>query len=188
MTGDVVDMLMDDHREVERLLGILQHSPEQRPLMVPVVAALLTAHDRAEEAEVYPAARTEAGEEEETEHSSEEHGQAEKLLENLRTVSDTSSKKFDEQLQQFVDAVNHHVQDEENSVLPGIRERLSDDRRQDLGRAFAARRAAELVPSGSGGKVTDKSKGELYEQAKQAGVSGRSSMSKDELAEHLESS
>lgn len=80
MTGDVVDMITDDHREVERLLGILQHNPEQRPLMVPVVAALLMAHDRAEEAEVYPAARTEAGEEEETAHSSQEHSQTEAVL------------------------------------------------------------------------------------------------------------
>lgn len=31
VAADVVDMLMDEHREVERLLGIMKDKPAQRP-------------------------------------------------------------------------------------------------------------------------------------------------------------
>ena len=50
--------------------------------MLPVVTALLVAHSRAEEAEVYPAARDEAGEADEVEHSQAEHVEAEEILTN----------------------------------------------------------------------------------------------------------
>ncbi|MGW4110824.1 hemerythrin domain-containing protein [Actinosynnema sp. NPDC004786] len=55
---DVVDLIMQDHREVERLFAELKDHPEKRPLLVPVLTAVLTAHSRAEEAEVYPVAKT----------------------------------------------------------------------------------------------------------------------------------
>lgn len=47
--------------------GLRSH-PEKRLLMVPTLTALLTAHSRAEEAEVYPVAREEADEAEEAAH------------------------------------------------------------------------------------------------------------------------
>jgi hemerythrin superfamily protein len=61
MPEDVVDLIMQDHREVERLFALMQTEPDQRPMLVPVVTSLLVAHSRAEEAEVYPVAREEAG-------------------------------------------------------------------------------------------------------------------------------
>lgn len=39
IAGDVVDMIMDDHREVERVLEILRNDPHQPRPMMPVVAA-----------------------------------------------------------------------------------------------------------------------------------------------------
>jgi hypothetical protein len=49
---DVVEMIMQDHREVERMFAELKSSPEKRAALVPVLITLLTAHSRAEEAEV----------------------------------------------------------------------------------------------------------------------------------------
>ena len=69
MPQDVVELIMQDHREVERLFDQMQSHPDQRPMLVPVVTTLLIAHSRAEEAEVYPAARDEAGESEEVAHT-----------------------------------------------------------------------------------------------------------------------
>jgi len=51
---DVVDLIMQDHREVERLFDELKNHPEKRPLLTPVMCGLLVAHSRAEESEVYP--------------------------------------------------------------------------------------------------------------------------------------
>lgn len=59
---NVVELIKSDHREVERLFDLLQKQPETRSLNFPVLCSLLIAHSRAEEAEVYPVARSEAGE------------------------------------------------------------------------------------------------------------------------------
>ncbi|TDD71043.1 hypothetical protein E1262_07930 [Jiangella aurantiaca] len=77
---DVVDLIEKDHREIERLFELLRTDPGQRDLAVTEVMALLVAHSRAEEAEVYPVARDEAGETEEVAHSQEEHAEAEAFL------------------------------------------------------------------------------------------------------------
>src|SRR5688572_23325925 len=71
---------MSDHREVERLFDILKNKPGDRLNALPLMATLLLAHSRAEEAEVYPAARDEAGIADDVEHSQEEHLAAEQVL------------------------------------------------------------------------------------------------------------
>jgi hemerythrin superfamily protein len=176
---DVVDLIMQDHREVEWLFDELKTRPEKRRLLVPTLTTLLTAHSRAEEAEVYPVARDEAGETEEVAHSQEEHVQAEQLLARL-AETDPQSPEFDEVLNEVVEAVTHHVEEEESTVLPGMRKRLDDGRLAELGRAFAASRAEHM-----GDRPGDASREELLVQARNAGLTGASSMSKDELAREL---
>jgi hemerythrin superfamily protein len=176
---DVVDLIMQDHREVERLFEELKTHPEKRPLLVPALTTLLTAHSRAEEAEVYPVASDEAGESDEVEHSQEEHAQAEQLLERL-AEADPQSSKFDDILTELVEAVTHHVEEEESTVLPGMREQLDEARLEELGQAFAASRAQHL-----GDQPGEASREELVVQAQNAGVAGASSMTKEELEKEL---
>jgi hemerythrin superfamily protein len=177
--SDVVDLIMADHREVERLFDVLQHEPDKRALTLPTLSALLIAHSRAEEAEVYPVARSEAGETDEVAHSQEEHAEAEQLLERLQGI-DPHSAEFGPALDKLVKAVQHHVDEEETSVLPGIRDRIAAERRAELGTAFAASREAHL-----GEGPGEETKAELLQQAKNADIAGASSMSKDELHEAL---
>jgi hypothetical protein len=71
---DVVELIMSDHREAERLFGAAA-----RRTAVAAAAGAGAQRDpggahRAEEAAVYPAAETEAGE---TEHDQHEHADAE---------------------------------------------------------------------------------------------------------------
>ena len=179
MAGDVVELIMQDHREVERLFEELKQHRDKRPLLTPVLAAVLTAHSRAEESEVYPAAKEEAGESEEIAHSQQEHAQAEQMLVRL-TEADPESQEYDRLLAELTEAVLHHVEEEESTVLPQMRERLDEQRRRELGQAFATSRSQHLgdVP----GQATSQ---ELQQQARNAGLSGASSMSKRELADQL---
>jgi hemerythrin superfamily protein len=176
---DVVDLIMQDHREVERIFAELKNHPEKRPSLVPVLVTLLTAHSRAEEAEVYPAARDEAGEADDVEHSQEEHLLADQLLARLADT-DPESPAFDSVLTELVEGVTHHVEEEESKVLPGMRERLSAERRDELGRAFAASRADHL-----GDEPDDIRKSELDQQAENLGLEGTSSMDKSQLKSEL---
>lgn len=175
---DVVDLIMNDHRELERIFDELLTEPAKRAGLLPVMTTLLTAHSRAEEAEVYPQAR-EAGGAEDVEHSQKEHLELDELAEQLCRV-DPSSSDFEPALQKLVDAVKHHVGEEEESVLPGMRERMSAATLQSLGEAFLASRAEHL-----GEQPTDKTKQEMLQQAANADIQGASRQSKDELEQTL---
>ncbi|GAA2102208.1 hypothetical protein GCM10009841_18510 [Microlunatus panaciterrae] len=176
--ADVVDLIEADHRELERLFQLLMSQPERRSLLLPEVASLLVAHSRAEESEVYPAAR-EAGETDEVAHSQHEHEEAEQLLERL-TALDPEAAEFDDVLRDFVGAVAHHVGEEEQTVLPGLRERLSDERRKELAVAFSTVRAEHL-----GDKPGEATRDELVRKAQNADISGAASMTKDEARKSL---
>ncbi|WP_112249264.1 hemerythrin domain-containing protein [Kribbella monticola] len=179
MAADVVDLIMQDHREVERLFDELKDNPEKRVGLLPVLTTLLSAHSRAEESEVYPAAAAEAGEADEVAHSQEEHVEADELLAKL-AATDPESADFDQALQKVIDAVSHHVEEEETKVLPGMRANLSDERRQQLGEAFAAARKEHL-----GDQPDDITREQLLQQARNADVSGVSSLDKDQLQKKL---
>ncbi|HET7325956.1 MAG TPA: hemerythrin domain-containing protein [Nocardioidaceae bacterium] len=140
--GDVVTLIEHDHREIERLFDELGTDRDDRPQLLEKIAALFVAHSRAEEAEVYPVAREETGEQE-VEHSAEEHAEAERMLQHLRSL-DPAGAEFDEHLATLVDAVTHHVNEEEATVLPGLAARVSRDRLVELGSAFESRKLHEL--------------------------------------------
>ena len=177
MNVDVVDLIMQDHREVERLFDALKNEPDKRPNLLPVLTTLLTAHSRAEEAEVYPVAAAEAGEKEEVSHSQQEHIEADQLLAKLAGTA-PDAPDFEKVLQNLVDAVTHHVEEEETKVLPGLRSNLSEQRRAELGDAFAASRQQHL-----GEQPGDMTRDELSQQAKNADIPNTSNLSKDDLEE-----
>ena len=174
MSKDVVDLIMKDHREFERMFDELLNSSDKRASLVPLMSTLLVAHSRAEESVVYPAAR-EAGGAEDVEHSQKEHLEADEIAEEL-AATDPDSDKFDEVLKKLVDAVTHHLEEEEKTVLPGMRQRMDVDQLRQLGEDFLASREVHL-----GQQPGDKTKGQMEQQAANAQIPGASGMSKDEL-------
>jgi len=179
MDSNVVDLIMNDHRELERIFDQLMTQPDKRPSLVPVMIALLTAHSRAEEAEVYPAA-ADAGGSKDVEHSQKEHLEADQLAAAV-AEADHDAPAFPEVLQKLIDAVKHHVEEEESTVLPGMREHLDAARLDELGEAFLRSRAEHL-----GDMPEDITKAEMQQQAENAEISGTSGMSKEELKSTLE--
>lgn len=178
METNVVDLIMNDHRALERIFDELREKPEKRPTLVPVMITLLTAHSRAEESEVYPAVAR-AGGVEDVEHSQKEHLVADQLAAKV-AETDVDSPDFDDALQELIDAVLHHVEEEEESVLPDMRESMDDARLDELGEAFLRSRAEHL-----GDMPDDITRDQLEQQATNAEVSGTSGQSKDELKSTL---
>ncbi|MEV7567318.1 hemerythrin domain-containing protein [Streptomyces tanashiensis] len=108
-------------------------------------AALLIAHGEAEEAEVYGALKRFRGvDDEEVEHGTEEHAEGNEALLKLLEVEDVGSDTWDTRLEELVEAVGHHVDEEERTILNGARESVPDERRAELGRAFQEERARQL--------------------------------------------
>lgn len=179
MKSDVVDLIMNDHRELEKVFDQLLEAPDTRPNLVPVMITMLAAHSRAEEADVYPAAR-DAGIDKDVEHSQKEHLEADQLALKL-SETPFDAPGFEATLKELVEAVSHHLEEEESTVLPGLRENLSGDRLEALGEAFLATREEHL-----GETPADMTKAEMDQQAENAEIGGTSRLSKSELRETLE--
>lgn len=144
---DVITLITKDHREMEKLFARLEDRRSDRSALLHQVSAMLTAHSRAEEDGVYPAIAREAGEEGEIEHSQEEHHEAESLLQVLERT-DPDSADFDSRLHEFIDAVKHHIEEEETEILPALKESVSRRRLNELGEVFDERRRRELSAFG----------------------------------------
>ena len=186
MADDVISMIKTDHREVERMFSLMRQDHSSHPLVLPLAVAVVTAHSRAEEDHVYPVVAREAGERDEARHSIEEHQQAEQLGQRLLSM-DPQGDGFGAQLEKFMQAVLHHAQEEESEILPALASAVDRDRLRELGQAFAMRRAQELTGHGFGGNgANGKTREELYEEARELDVPGRSSMTKDELAREIQ--
>ncbi len=187
MKRDAITLIMQDHREFERLFQLLRERKGDRELYFQQLAAILTAHSRAEEAEVYPML-AKAGEKDEAKHSREEHAEADDLVAKLKRL-DADSAEFDQTLMKLIAGVQHHIEEEESQALPALRQGLSETQLMELGEAFALRRGTELEHGPrarqlGGSEVT---RDKLYEKAKEHNISGRSHMTKEELQEAVKS-
>jgi hemerythrin superfamily protein len=149
---DVVELILADHREFERLLRELRNRETDRTAVLAELADLLVAHAEAEEREVYPTLKRKAPEDaEEIEHGAEEHAEGhEALLALLRTDADDEDA-FEEALEELSEALTHHLDEEERDVLNAARESVPDEQRAELGRAF--RRVRGELLEGSPGDV-----------------------------------
>jgi hemerythrin superfamily protein len=188
---DIVELIKSQHRQVDDLLKEAEEKAEQQdkagiPAVLQQVAALLRPHSEAEESFVYPRiAELDRSEREEVHDSAAEHHHIEALLDELLT-DDPETPGYDGKLAALVGELRHHVEEEEQELLPVLSEHCPDEQRAELGDRFAAATgSAEVRPDAAGGPEPDlaeASKSELYEMAKEQDVPGRSTMSKDELA------
>ena len=178
MDGDLIDLIMQDHREIERLFDQLDRHPARRPLLLPLLSALLVAHDRAEEEEIYPVAR-EAGGTDQITRSQKEHLTAEDLLVKLEQA-DALEATFDTVLTELVDVVTAHFREEEGQVLPLMRERLGEGQLASLAKAFIVSREKHF-----GERPRDRRLSDLQQQARNIGLVGFSDLGKNELADLL---
>jgi hypothetical protein len=143
--GDVVELILDDHRRFEQLLRDLRDSSSDRDAVRRAFSALHVAHALAEEKHVYPKLRSKrAITEHEAEHGEEEHAEGHEALLAVLELSGTDTQAFDDAVEELVTAVNHHLTEEELTILNPAREEVGDQVRADLGRLFATERNALL--------------------------------------------
>ncbi|PVC76445.1 hemerythrin domain-containing protein [Streptomyces sp. CS081A] len=143
---DVVAAILEDHRTMEDLFRRMRSVEADRAAALKEFSALLIAHGEAEEAEVYGALkRFKNVDDEEVDHGTEEHQEGNEALLALLEVDEVGSEEWDERLEKLVEAVTHHLDEEERTILSDARENVPDERRAELGAAFLKERARQLA-------------------------------------------
>lgn len=145
VSGDVVELILDDHRLFESLMREMRDSSSDRAGARDAFAAVLVAHGEAEEQQVYPRLRRkDAIDEHEAEHGEEEHAEINQALLELLECKGTDTQKFDDAVEKVNEVLQHHLTEEELTILNPARDEVSEADRQALGSAFLTVRGEHL--------------------------------------------
>lgn len=148
MSPSVTTMIRMDHTHV--LTTFHQYHPDTAPRvkkgLADILCVALEIHAQLEEEVFYPAMRAIA-DSEFMQKSVPEHDQVRRLIAQLRNLN-AEEARFDETFFQLMNAVLHHVADEETLLLPTA-ERVLADQLGELG-AEMARRRLQLTASRGG--------------------------------------
>jgi hemerythrin superfamily protein len=141
VSGDVLERILEDHELFEDLLRLARRTDSDREAARAALAEVLVAHAVAEEELVYPElrrARAISGHEEE--HGEEEHAEINEALLAFLQAKGTDTQKYDDALEELATVVNHHTNEEEQTIINPAREDVAVERREELGVAWLTRR------------------------------------------------
>ena len=150
---DVIEILEQDHREVEEMFAELEslrgasteEEQERRKAVTEQVTIELVRHSVAEEVLVYPRVEDKVSAEE-AEHAREEHAEAEETLHRLETL-DADDPAFDDELATLMAEIRHHIADEEGEMFAHLRQAIDADELRALGgRVEAFKKVAPTRP------------------------------------------
>src|SRR3954464_10343015 len=146
-TGDVVDILTSDHRDVPARIAEIWtiRDPMIRRDLTDTAISELVRHAVAEEMYVYPAMRKYLDDgEKEVQHDINEHQELEETMKTLEAV-DVSSTEVDTNLRRLQTMLADHVQDEESEQFPQLRRKVPEEDLRDL--ADKVETAKKLAPT-----------------------------------------
>src|SRR2546423_7508422 len=144
-SGDVVDLILADHRLFEDLLRLLRDETQDPVAVRAALSDVLAAHAEAEERHVYPAlVRKRAVEEDDVEHSTHEHLEVNEELVKLLEVADVRSDDFGEAVENLTPGLPHPPDEEEREIPNPARTDGPEQTRTELGAKFADERNRQL--------------------------------------------
>ena len=145
VAGDVVDLILADHQLFEVLLRKLRDATSDRAVVLGALSNVLVAHAEAEEKHVYPKLRKRSAVgAHEAEHGEEEHAEGHEALLKVLELKATDTKAFDDAVEELSATINHHLVEEELTILNPAREQVGPRVRADLGKEFARERNHQI--------------------------------------------
>ena len=145
LAGDVVELILDDHRRFETLLRQLRDSSSDRDAVRKALAALHVAHAEAEERFVYPTLRDDhAIGAHEAEHGEHEHAEGNQALLDVLELEQVSGEEFDDAVEELSRVLNHHLTEEELTILNPARTEVPAQARAELGTTFVQERNRQI--------------------------------------------
>jgi hemerythrin-like domain-containing protein len=122
-TSPIIEMLREDHQRVKDLFEQFEEARDSATKRRIVGEALreLEIHAALEESIIYPAIRDEIDEEDLMDEALEEHHLAKMLIRELKRMK-PSDERFDAKVSVLGESVKHHIEEEENEMLPKAEE------------------------------------------------------------------
>lgn len=147
-THDLVDILIEDHREVEGLFRELERpagDAERQEQLVSAAIAELVRHSVAEEQYLYPVTRQVLPDGDRiADREIEDHSAAEQVMKRLEAMR-PDDPEFDSEVATLIADVREHIEDEETNLFPRLREACSQQQLADLGKKVE--RAKKMAPT-----------------------------------------
>jgi hemerythrin superfamily protein len=144
---NVITLLENDHAEVDELFRRVNLSERDDSIeeLTRQIVHDLSVHAAVEEQFVYPLLRTKvAGGSEMADEAIEEHQEAKRLLADLEK-NDAGSAEHSALMQKLIEAIRHHVEEEEGDVFPKLRSSVDEDTLDKLG--TLVEQAKKVVPT-----------------------------------------
>jgi hemerythrin-like domain-containing protein len=150
---DAIQLLVEDHQHVEEIFVTLESgtfNPDVRADLISDLVRELSVHAAVEEQVLYPAMREALPDgDEQVDHAIEEHQEVKDKLAAIEdeTGGDGSLPAVSPLLQELMDSVRHHVEEEEGELFPQLKQAISEDQLRQMGQAMAsAKRMAPTHP------------------------------------------
>jgi hemerythrin superfamily protein len=135
---DALELLEQDHAKVKKLFEEAEDADEkeQRAIFTQIKTEL-EIHTQIEESVFYPAMQRYNELKDMVAESLEEHNKVKTLLKEMDSLS--GSEDFEDKLEELIDNVEHHAEDEEESkMFPKVRELVSAAELDKLGAQLQA--------------------------------------------------
>jgi hemerythrin superfamily protein len=134
----VVTLIKDDHAKLEKVFKQLEAQKGDIKELLREVEELLVPHSKAEEEVVYPAIKKTAPDEaSDVDDGLAEHQHVENVLTQLLGM-DPDEPGADGLIAAMIGEVRHHVEEEEEEILPKFSQEASNQELGDLGERFTA--------------------------------------------------
>ena len=147
MSPTATTMIRRDHAHVSAQFHQLDAdtAPAVRAAVIRSICAALEIHAQIEEELFYPALREADVHATALDKSVPEHDEMRRLIGVVRSLEDQPGTQ-DDAVNELINAVLHHVADEETKLLPAAEKFLGPDRLADLGARMAERRLELAKP------------------------------------------
>ena len=132
---NALDILKQDHQKVKGLFQEMRKDSDRgrQKELLDKIDTELEIHTHIEETVFYPAVDEHEEFKDMIAEALEEHQEAKLLLDELEELG-ADDHDFGSKLQQLMEAVEHHVEEEEGEMFPKIQKVFTEDELEELGR------------------------------------------------------
>jgi hemerythrin superfamily protein len=147
--SDILNIILEDHKPLKKLITVMKDSErdvEERAAAFAEFAPLLISHAKPEEQVLYTRMKTDDETREEGFEGDVEHALADQLVEEIMRTDDEDL--WSARVKVLAELVEHHIEEEEEDLLPDFKKHSEPAERQQMGQQFLMLKTKMLEQGG----------------------------------------